>query len=385
MMPAELRQQDTDPTTRFTLLCLRARFDPNALTAARELAAGLDWDAWVNAARVEMLAPLLYRILRGRGMAPGAIEARLEAAYLLSARANVLRFHELDRAVHGLAAAGVQTILLKGAALAEAVYGDIGTRPMGDIDLLVRREEVQSALSVLTTLGYKTAGVETQPGTAVEFENEVVLTNPSAHNITVEVHWGLVDSPHYQQKLDMAWFWERARPAQGNASGALVLEAEAQMLHLCAHLALHHQGHGLLWLHDIAEVTHFYQDRLDWDLLLAKAAEYDLVLPLQQILLRVAEGWDVPLPAGIEERLQRMRPSAEETRVFNWLSAGRRPVAQRFWADLASMAGWDQRLRYGLGNLFPSPQYMRHRYNIQHRFLLPLYYPYRWLVGLRRS
>ena len=33
-------------------------------------------------------------------------------------------------------------------------------------------------------------------------------------------------------------------------------------------------------------------------------------------------------------------------------------------------------------SLLPSPAYMRHRYNIRHSLLLPLYYPYRWLVNL---
>jgi Uncharacterised nucleotidyltransferase len=263
-------------------------------------------------------------------------------------------------------------------------------RPMDDIDLLIRREKVQSALPTLLALEYEAAGVEAQPGAAMEFENEIVLSNPGATNTTIELHWGLVDSPYYQQKLHLEWFWESAvephpRPSFLRGEGGRVLGVEALTLYLCAHLALHHQGYGLRWLHDIAEVLSCYRDRIDWGLLLAKASETDLVLPLQQILPRVVEGWNVPMPPGIPARLQQMQPSAEEARVFNWLSAGRRPVAQRFWADLVSMPGWRPRVRYGLGNLFPSAHYMRHRYNLRYGFLLPFSYPYRWLVGLRSA
>jgi hypothetical protein len=59
-------------------------------------------------------------------------------------------------------------------------------------------------------------------------------------------------------------------------------------------------------------------------------------------------------------------------------------VAQRLWADLRSMPNGSLRLRYALASLFPPPAYMRERYRIAHPWLLPLYYPYRWLVGLCR-
>jgi hypothetical protein len=376
-------QRSNDTAIRFTLLCLRARFDPDALEAARALTAGLDWDAWVDTGRVEALTPLLYRILHGRDIVPAAVEARLQADYFHSVRSNAFRFRELGRALRELAAERVPVILLKGAALAETVYGNIATRPMTDLDLLVRRGDLAPALAALAKLGYQLVGTDTHTGAASVFENEVMLRKPGALYALIEIHWSLLNSPHYQHLLPMAWFWETAVPVRVEGAEALVLAPEALLLHLCAHRALHHRGMGLLWLHDVAEVLHFFQDRVDWDLLLAKAAECDLVLPLQKVLSQVVEGWLPPVPAGSLERLRRLEPTPEEIRVFNWLTAERRPVAQRFWADLVSMPDWGQRLRYGMGNLFPSAAYMRQRYGIRHGFLLPLYYPWRWLIGLR--
>ncbi len=54
------------------------------------------------------------------------------------------------------------------------------------------------------------------------------------------------------------------------------------------------------------------------------------------------------------------------------------------WAGLTSISGWGLRLRYALGNLFPSVDYMQGQYHIPHKLLVPLYYPYRWPRGLRR-
>ncbi len=78
-----------------------------------------------------------------------------------------------------------------------------------------------------------------------------------------------------------------------------------------------------------------------------------------------------------------MRASQAEVRVHRWLTAQQRPVAQRFWADLASMPGWRPRLHYALANLLPSATYMRQRYGFRQPWLLPLYYLYRYALGIR--
>lgn len=377
--------QADDLTTRFTLLCLQARFNPATLKAAQALTPRLDWEAWFDSARASGLTPLLYIIVHGRGVVPAAVEARLEAGYYRSARDNALRFHELGESLAALAGARIQTLLLKGAALAEPVYGNIAVRPMADFDVLVRPEDVEAALAALAQRSYRGVEGETQAGAAIAFESQIALSKPGPVETIIEIHWSLLDSPHHQHRLPMAWFWDTAAVVEVEGSATRVLGPEALLLHLCAHLALHHHGTGLLWLHDVAEVLHLHGDRLDWDLLLAKAAQCDLVLPLQQVVPRVVEEWGVSVPHEIQGRLRDLKPTPEEARIFNWLTATRRPVAQRFYADLASMPGWRARLRYAAGNLFPSAAYMRRRYGIRHGILLPLYYPYRWLIGLRSA
>ncbi len=117
-------------------------------------------------------------------------------------------------------------------------------------------------------------------------------------------------------------------------------------------------------------------------MLLQKGREYDLVLSLQDILTKVTLLWDIVLPPGVLARVNAAQPSSRERQIFNWLTAPERPVAQRFWADLASSGSWRHRLAFAWQNLFPSADYMRRRYAISRSLLLPFYYPYRWLLGL---
>ena len=55
------------------------------------------------------------------------------------------------------------------------------------------------------------------------------------------------------------------------------------------------------------------------------------------------------------------------------------------WSDLAGLGGTAARLRYLAAKLFPPAAYMRQRYHIRHAALLPLAYPYRWLLGVRSA
>jgi len=373
------------PVSAFIQASLREALDPSQLAAvrARANAGRVNWDACRSEAGEQKLEPLLYATLAGQGVLPGWLEEQWRTAYRRSAARNVLVMRAVARIVAQLSGAGVPLLLLKGCALAVSVYADEALRPMSDIDLLVRREDVPAAVEALAAIGYSAATTEVRAGLDLDYENEMILPGPGTPSIPLELHWSLLNSPHYQRLLSSDWWWRTAQPSSAELGSALVLGPEATLLHLCGHLALHHASSGTLWLHDVAAVLYRLADRVDWSLVLERAGSCDLVLPLQQVLPAVAEGWGAPVPATVLASLAGLEPSAEEARVFGWLTSPARPVAQRFYADLASIPGWRHRLRFGAANLFPSAAYMRRRYGIRQGWLLPFFYPYRWWVGLR--
>lgn len=354
-----------------------------ARVASRE--DGFDWDAVRDSAQREGIAPLLYAIARGRGLLSPALEDEWRLAYFTNARRNLLHFHELARVLRELDACGIPAIVLKGAALAEAVYGNPAVRPMCDADVLVRREDVPLALRLLAERGYDAPHGEARAGDTLAYENEVLLRKPGTEDIVLEIHWSLFDSPYYQRNLALGWFWETAAPLRIADVTTRMLGPEAQVLHLCGHLLLHHGSAAprLLWLHDIAEVLVAHRDTLDWESLLRQAQAYDLTLPVRQLLLRVMGEWHIPIPETTLARLRALEPSPQEARVFADLTAPHRPVIRRFWADLASMPDWKTRLAYAWHSMFPATAYMQQRYAIPHPWLTPLYYPYRWWVGIK--
>lgn len=366
-------------------LCLAARWRPEAMAEAQALAQapGFQWEALAGLAEEEELAPLLYAALQRQTWAPVDVMQRLRAAYMRNASRNALLLAELEQALARLAAAGIPALALKGAALTARLYGNIGLRPMVDLDLLVRREDMTMALATLEAAGYRRPHAEPSTGVTLAFENEIVLRRADRIEVALELHWSLFDSPYYQKQLPTLWFWQTAELAHLGDTPVHVLGAEGELLHLCGHLALHHHGQGLLWEHDIAAVMAQGQQTLDWEELLARAKAFDLVLPLQTLLPRLAADWGVPVPAGILAHLETLAASSAEARVYAQLTATRRPVLQRFLADLASMPSWGDRLRYAWAHAFPAPAYMRERYGVTGAALLVASYPYRWFTGVR--
>jgi hypothetical protein len=85
------------------------------------------------------------------------------------------------------------------------------------------------------------------------------------------------------------------------------------------------------------------------------------------------------------DQMMALSPRPAERHVFEALTAGSRPAGRQLWVDLASTPGWRMRARFAWSNILPSTGYMRMRYNIRHGLLTPLYYPYRWLLGIRSA
>lgn len=141
--------------------------------AAEQLLAQLlraRWTGEAVAASAETVQPQIFRAaVRLHGVA-GVLECRHRAqlqqlppalAEGVSAerRRHVVRSLGQVRAcleaVAALERAGIASLPLKGVALSWRLYGDIGIRQSGDVDLLVDPDEVIAAVPILQALGYQ--------------------------------------------------------------------------------------------------------------------------------------------------------------------------------------------------------------------------------------
>jgi len=190
-----------------------------ALLAARDVAVEMldeaDWECLIALAQRHGVAPMLYATLKKRGiMPPPAIANQLRQIYLASASRNLHVFHELGNILRELQAANIPVIPLKGAYLAQAIYGNIALRPMSDVDLLVKPDEMTRALDILRALGYSSER-SFDPITEQTISQHMPLMC-KAGGLRVEMHWTIVNprsnSRFGQNELNQVW--SRAVPAK---------------------------------------------------------------------------------------------------------------------------------------------------------------------------
>jgi len=148
--------------------------------------------ASVDAGRLsELLAHLrLTGLVGGRLRALGVgLDPRLVQeidAWTEQARARG-RTHELTTLaiLGGLERAGIRALSLKGSVLARELYGDVGLRSAGDIDILVAPEQLPAAVEVVRTMGWTHDAPASRPAPLPVLHE--TLVHPSLPR--VELHW----------------------------------------------------------------------------------------------------------------------------------------------------------------------------------------------------
>jgi len=105
------------------------------------------------------LFPRLYKDLMGspeKHEVPGDVREKLMHLYTSSLKANINKRKEMTGLARAFARENVELIFLKGAALIATVYrDDIALRPMTDIDVLVRTQDLRKAREIISRMGYQ--------------------------------------------------------------------------------------------------------------------------------------------------------------------------------------------------------------------------------------
>lgn len=253
------------PEDRLLLYCARTEIDEGTAWEVRELLNGEpDWGYLLAAAIRHAIPQLLYHNLKAIGVeraVPPGVLGRLEQMYY----ANVLRHLRFSRALEEVLRAfkemDIEAIVLKGMALATQVYPVAALRQCGDIDVLVRKEDLLRAEKVLLSLGY-TAASNDLPDEWLGQHHYHVSYLKDEGRIGLEVHWDLAPQPN-PFFLPLSELWARAQPFRIGDSEALALGPADLLLHLSLHAAfsphpLWEQDIDLRHLCDIAETLRVY-------------------------------------------------------------------------------------------------------------------------------
>jgi hypothetical protein len=264
----------------------------------------MEWWALCEEAVRFQLGPVLHRKLDGvpgRLSVPGAVRKRLKDSYLRATARNIRLFREVEIILGMTKRESIPVIVLKGAALAEAVHRDIGLRPMGDVDLLVRKEDLRAIDRLMTESGYRAEEFRRDPPADVnEFHYHHVRTG-----LTVEIHWELFPAV-YPFALDTESLWKSAIQERISGVDALVLDPADFLMHVCLHATVHMYAAGIRDIYDAARLIEYYEDSIDWERLIHRAKSMRIVKGVYLPLLLASRLLNAAVPEPV---LARLRPA----------------------------------------------------------------------------
>jgi len=349
----------------------------------------IDWRALVRRAVDERVAPLLFWKLARDPRLPECERNLLRSELYRAEASNLILYRELGRLLEPLAEAGLKPpVLLKGGALASSLYEEVGHRPMGDIDLLVPREELDRWLELAGKASFRRLSPEMSPGLDRAIHYHVALAGGPESEAAIEVHYGLIAGESDWRAPDPRWFLERTEtwraPTDADAYSARQLDPTAHLLYLSAHAMLQHGGASarMIWFYDIHLLLSRWGGRIRWSEALEQARVFHWDAALAAALERTRALFRTPLPPGGLEELK-VEPAGRGAREVRRRRDPGRSRADVVWSELRSV-GIGRGFLWALGILFPRPEYMRWRYPEAGR-LWPAFYPVRWARVLREG
>ncbi len=169
--------------------------------------------------------------------------------------------------------ANIRVMLLKGLWLGEAVYRDLKARATGDIDLLLRLEDMPRFTKLVIEQGFDVPSNTANICDLAPARNEFPLVHPTRKAL-FDIHWALTLSP-IEKPVDEEKFWQRSEiyTIAGKPCRSLCLEDH--LLYLCFHAAVHHRFTyvGPRALLDIARLIAKPAHPIDWNDVVTRARE----------------------------------------------------------------------------------------------------------------
>lgn len=282
------------PTHRRVLRAALLEGEPGARAFA-ELAASVELDDVDTG--TYLLLPLLARTLAARGT-EHPWRKRLKGTHRLHWCKNQLALRAAGQLIGALEGRGVPTLVLKGGALASRAYPDLGSRPMGDLDLLVPTAMAGMAMRALEDLGYH--AVQPHPELAIETRHSTAFRHASGAEL--DLHWHVLQECLGADADDP--FWEAAVPLKLGGAATRMLGTADQLLHLLVHGLVAERIPPVRWAADAVLLLRAEEDQMDWERLTTQAATRRLSHTVAHGLAFLRDVLDAPVPDAALARLR---------------------------------------------------------------------------------
>jgi len=351
-----------------------------------------DWEEVFQGVYRNGLLGLTHRYLKQwetQDYPPPEFRQRVQQAYRISAIRMALMYRNIKKVLTQLAESGVDSMVVKGPALAYTVYPDPALRAFNDLDLVVREQDWAAMHRLLVGMGFRQEEDLPQPPPKL-VPQAVLYESKYRHQ---EYNWLLVEV-HYDDLLnaglasrDVEGFWQRAIRVDVEGVPVKALSLEDQLIHLCAHA--HYHGYTRLnCFSDIAFIVRDHAAQINWERLLETVRIEEAQVGVYYTLYFLDKLLGVKVPEGMlnalrpdpfrrwwherylpEERVLSLQPMWRPDFSFYFT-----PLLKRLLPDLLVMGRRGDKLRYLLRLLLPPWAWLQHYYRLDDTKKVAMHY-----------
>lgn len=230
---------------------------------------------------------------------PGELMESYRAEYLSIEMKNTIYMKVAERVDKMCRDSNIDYVLMKGAALIEAVYKDKGVRPLSDIDLIVASRE--DALRLIERLnGEKHSGENFISRRYKDHVRMSCFVYPGGFDrrIEIEIYFPVEDSYYPLPEL----FFNNAHRLFKNARRINHINTPDSSLHfliLLVHLVHHHLGSRLIWYLDMAVLVDEYLECMEWDFIISECKRLEFKNILFYILQMLKTNFRLKVPEAV--------------------------------------------------------------------------------------
>ena len=281
----------------------------------------LNWARVVETSILHGVAPLLYcglnQVMQAGALdhaVPPAILNELQGLYRVSKARNRHVYRVIGEIFKAFKNAGIEAMALKDVHLAKAVFPEPGLRPMGDIDILIRKEQYANVDRCMSELGFITRVDD--PHFTLKYGLGHHFRRP-ADNMWADVQWNIMQrewDTYHEGNFDFQVenLWADATMMPVDDFEMLVPSPEHMLFHLCLHLEGHKYSELILFC-EIAEFIRHYNGQLNWDDLISFTKKYKAESSVYYVLQMVQQLFDVSLPPCV---LTELKPTHFKANLF---------------------------------------------------------------------
>jgi len=344
------------------------------------------------------IAPLVYQNFsqnKKLSQIPEVLAHDLRLEYFQCSLNNTRIYYELSEILKSAKENNIPIIALKGAVLAGLVYPSYALRPMEDMDLLIKPEDIRKANDMLVQLGWR---CKVRDGLLEMINQQGYDIGYVKGDILLDLHTAI-------RELPSSDYWGNSQRKNIASLNMQILSYEDMLMHLCLHIYRHLQTIILLGglsiielikLYDIVLLLRKFRDEINWDYIIRTGKDNNSEDGLYTILNVVDRDLGEHIPNDV---LKELKIDGADLPINNILYSDCKisklviflisnKLTKHFAMTMALHNAFPEKyttfwfIKFVFGSLFPNKEYMVKRYNIKHPSLFGFYYPYRLITAI---